>query len=118
MFIDTDRKFFKPYPREDLYIGWSTIADVPVWTGTRAELRAAGITEERLRRADATGTSVLPDQWGASFDWDHDCFVVELWAQRWTVKRSDVAGLCRLVLVDQVGRGDERVLRLLTPDGD
>lgn len=57
----------KADPHVDLYVGWSSVVEAPVFVGTRAEALAyfAGRGSEpvgaRLDRADRTGTSAL---WG------------------------------------------------------
>ncbi|UDL16524.1 hypothetical protein SEA_ZOOMAN_283 [Microbacterium phage Zooman] len=63
------RYFIKPEPDVDLYVWWSTIVDAPIMWGTRAEFMEQYESdremmfdfgrdfEERLDRADATGSS-------------------------------------------------------------
>lgn len=68
---------------QDRYVEWSTIVEAPVHVGTRAEMLrhlkhttdwSRANPEERLRRADATGTSALAPVWG---DWDDDYLIVK-----------------------------------------
>lgn len=54
----------------DLYVAWSHVTGEPRWIGTRAQLLAAGVAEQRLSRADATGSSYFPGEpglrWGSA----------------------------------------------------
>lgn len=82
----------------DLYVEWSSIVEAPTFIGTRAEMlryltprsdpnepglnlgRRHTDPEARLRRADETGTSSLPDPEydGPPFgSWDDKGFIVE-----------------------------------------
>lgn len=58
---------------EDFYVAWSEETEAPVWYGTAAEARKEGYTEERIARADRTGTSSIP----GFYAWDHDCLIAE-----------------------------------------
>jgi len=57
----------KANPHVNLYVGWSSVVEAPVFVGTRAEAvrhfagRGSEPVEQRLERADSTGTSAL---WG------------------------------------------------------
>jgi hypothetical protein len=59
---------------EDFYVGWSHIAEAPVWAGTYAEALADGCPPSRLRRADETGSS-MHDAFGLR--WDHGGLIAE-----------------------------------------
>lgn len=48
----------KPDASEDFYVCWSHVADGPAWCGTREEALAEDCPESRLKRADATGSSM------------------------------------------------------------
>jgi hypothetical protein len=62
----------KPKRDEDFYVYWSTVVDCPVACGTRAEmLTQEDVTEERMQRADANGSS---DRMGW-FWWENDLFL-------------------------------------------
>jgi hypothetical protein len=52
----------------DLYVAWTHQAEEPQWLGSRADALAAGCTEDRLKRADATGSSYFPGEPGWFFD--------------------------------------------------
>ncbi|MFF8406938.1 hypothetical protein ACF06P_35585 [Streptomyces sp. NPDC015684] len=49
----------KVAPDRDLYIGWSTICEMPAGAWTRAEALAYGFPRSRLDRADENGSSDL-----------------------------------------------------------
>lgn len=53
---------------EDFYVAWSEGTEAPVWYGAAAEARKEGYTQERIDRADETGTSSVP----GFYSWDHD----------------------------------------------
>lgn len=55
----------KPERETDLYVWWSTIVDAPVGWGDRADALAHGTAEDRLERADRTGTSANWTNWPA-----------------------------------------------------
>lgn len=87
------RIVFKVTRDEDRYVEWSTIVEAPTFTGTRAEMMAhlspgeliyGHQPEDRLRRADETGTSAAG---GFSFfgAWDDSGLVVE---QRGVLRRE------------------------------
>lgn len=52
----------------DLYVAWSHVTEEPRWIGTKAQLLAGGVPEERLRRADETGSSYYPGEPGLRWD--------------------------------------------------
>lgn len=105
----------KATPDADLYIEWSTIVEAPTFIGTRAEtLEYLGLPspsvsdtpEERLARADETGTSAKGDYaWFGS--WTYDGFVVE---QRGVLPRSRLSAFAVLYADD-----DPAWLDLLEP---
>lgn len=79
---------------EDLYVHWSTIAEGPLWVGTRAQAAKYGYDEDRLARAEATGTSAQ-HEW-AEGGWDDDpCFIAE---QAGLVPRALVGAYAQAVL--------------------
>lgn len=103
----------------DYYIGWSSIVEAPVWGGTRkGVLTRPGVTEERLLRADETGTS---SQWVTAAgmrdfspeegSWEDDGTI---YMQRGLVSRANMFVLTRRVLED----ADADVTDLLTPFED
>jgi hypothetical protein len=62
----TRYELIKPVKGDDLYVLWVGSADGPAWVGTRAEAVAYGVTESKVRRADAAGTSARD----GGHDWD------------------------------------------------
>lgn len=54
----------KVAPDADLYVAWTCQAEEPQWLGTRAEALAAGCPEDRLARADKSGSSYFPGEPG------------------------------------------------------
>lgn len=108
----------------DLYVEWSGIVESLTFIGSRSEMLAYlhrdapdGYTpgsgnspENRLRRADQTGTSALypadPPYYGA---WDDTGFIVE---QRGCLPRGDLGRFVDLVLADDMTAA-YRVLRAL-----
>jgi hypothetical protein len=88
----------------DLYVGWSTNVDAPVWWGTRADILAYMCSQEarddpgedhtdpvpRLARADEHGTSAVG---GYAFfgRWDDEYLVYE---QRGLLPRGRLAEVC------------------------
>jgi hypothetical protein len=106
----------KASPGEDVYLEWSTVVEAPTFIGTRAEileyLRWSSVKsvtdspEERLARADETGSSSAGDYaWFAS--WDDDGFVVE---RRGILPRSKLRDFALLYAAE-----DRRWLDLLEP---
>ena len=94
------RIVIKPERDRDLYVGWSTIVEAPVWHGPRAEVLGylaqeairypTDDPETRLARADATGTSAHDGDGG----WDDPGFIYE---QRGWLPRRHLAEMCRLL---------------------
>jgi hypothetical protein len=111
------RIVIKPERDLDLYVGWSTIVEAPVWHGPRDEvlgyLAAEAIrypsdpAEDRLARADRTGTSAYDGDGG----WDDEGFIYE---QRGWLPRRHLAEMCRLL---EAGN-DAGVWDLLEPFDD
>src|SRR5574338_79451 len=62
----------KAAPDEDLYCEWSTIVDAPTWLGDREGLIESGFAQDRIERADQSGTSAF----GGSYGWDDDRFLI------------------------------------------
>ena len=109
----------KPERDTDLYVGWSTIVEAPVWWGPRAEVTQYLIEdaakpygdstspEARLARADANGTSALG---GFAFfgRWDDEDLIYE---QRGLLPRR-----CLIEACEALAREDESaVWDLLEP---
>jgi hypothetical protein len=96
----------KPDRDRDLYVGWSSIVEAPVWWGPRAEVlqyladdhrgRSDDAPEARLARADEAGTSAYDKRDGG---WDDEGFVYE---QRGWLPRTKLIPLC-----EALQRGDE-----------
>lgn len=98
----------KPDRDRDLYVGWSTIVESPVWWGTREQAAVMlaeyavrhpapqNQPEQRLARADRHGTSDLSIREGG---WADPGFVYE---QRGWLPRRHLAALC-----EALGRNDE-----------
>lgn len=79
------RYIVKAAPDIDLYVEWSTVVDNFIWSGTREELVKYGQfsgwrlnIEERIARADATGTSAMWEDWEGSQEgsWEDERFLV------------------------------------------
>lgn len=96
----------KPDRGRDLYVGWSTVVEAPVWWGTR-EQATRWLTEAatrhpdrqnqpdvRLARADRYGTSDMSVRDGG---WDDEGFVYE---QRGWLPRHRLAALCEALARD------------------
>jgi hypothetical protein len=91
----------KPDRDKDLYVGWSSIVDAPVWWGSRAEVLqyladdgrgwSGDAPDIRLARADETGTSAYDKRDGG---WDDEAFVYE---QRGLLPRRRLAEACHLL---------------------
>jgi hypothetical protein len=73
---------------EDLYVAWCHSVEEPRWIGSRAHALAAGCEEDRLRRADRTGSSYMPGALSAPTCWDRDGLIAE---QRGHLARADLA---------------------------
>lgn len=58
---------------EDLYIGWSTMCEMPAGVWTRTEALAYGFPPSRLNRVDDTGTS----SHGSTGSWEDSGFIAE-----------------------------------------
>lgn len=120
------RFVIKPDRDRDLCIGWSTVVDNVIWSGTRAEaLRELAIDipagydpkpgnspEDRLRRADDNGTTALWPPTGGYFGgWDDPDLMVE---QRGMLPRTELA-----TFVEALERDDEAAAyALLQPFDD
>lgn len=63
-------EIIKPDREKDWYVCWSHVCEAPAWAGTRAEALAEDCPESRLRRADETGSSYMPEAPGCRWD-DH-----------------------------------------------
>lgn len=75
---------YKQSPDEDLYIGWSTMAEGPKIVGTRQDMLDYGYSPERIGRADKTGTSSMI----GDGTWDDDSYIAE---QRGILRRKHLA---------------------------
>lgn len=102
------RLILKAAPDEDLYIGWSTIAESPAGSWTRAEALHCGIDPVRLERADRTGTSFIDSTEGA---WDDEVMIAE---QRGLLPRKYLAAYAELWL----GGEKDKAFDLLEPFED
>jgi hypothetical protein len=104
----------KEAPDVDYYIGWSSVVEAPAWGGTRAEAlailqresdpylmpAAPHHPEQRLKRADETGTSAM---WVTAAGLEHpeegsweDSGAIYM--QRGTVTRANMFVLARRIL--------------------
>lgn len=64
----------KPDRDRDFYVSWSTVVDNVTGCGTRSDFIAEpDVTEERMARADANGTSALDP---SAYGWDDETFLV------------------------------------------
>lgn len=88
----------KVAPGEDLYVAWTYQAEEPQWMGSRAEALAAGCPEDRLRRADATGSSYFPGEPGWFFG-DREGNIAE---QRGTLARDRLAAYVTAWMEDRL----------------
>lgn len=75
------RSIVKPEKDKDFYVEWSTVVDAPTFYGTRADIIEHSkesdwrhIAEERLERADATGTSA---RWYKASWEDDEIYILE-----------------------------------------
>lgn len=57
----------------DFYIAWSESTESPEWYGTRVEAGERGYSEERIDRADRTGSSSYP----GFCRWNHATLIAE-----------------------------------------
>jgi hypothetical protein len=76
----------KVAPDTDLYVAWTYQAEEPQWIGSRAEALGTGCPEDRLARADATGSSYFPGEPGLR--WSHGTLTAE---QRGGLSRDKLA---------------------------
>lgn len=104
----------KVSPDRDQYVGWSTVVESIVWIGSRAEAaeilaydippgydpKPGNAPEDRLHRADETGTSALYPS-GGPFDgsWEDGDQIVE---QRGILARSDLPAFVDAFAVDDM----------------
>lgn len=97
----------KVAPDEDLYLEWSTIVEAPTAVADRAEMlkhlttggwrgpTEPSAAEERLARADRTGTSMLDCDFGG---WD--C-AGEIYMQQGFLPRARMGEFARRLLADE-----------------
>lgn len=104
------RFIIKPDRELDLYVDWSTIVDAPCMWGTREEMLAAGVTLERLDRAEATGSSCAGEI-ADLYSWSHQMF---MYLQEGVLSRTRMAELLDRLSVDR----DADVSDLLAPFDD
>lgn len=86
----------KPDRSKDFYVGWSHNVDAPVICGTRAEMIAEDCPESRLRRADETGSSYMPEAPGCR--WDREGLIAE---QRGYLPRRNLAAYTIAIMEDR-----------------
>lgn len=82
------------------YVGWCTIQDGPVWFAHHREqaLRHLKVTDERLDRADETGTS----EHGGLYGWDDESIVCgDPYPERRLLPRKDLLEYLLLVFNGQ-----------------
>jgi hypothetical protein len=73
------RVIIKTSRDEDMYLEWSTVSDAPTFSGTRSELVEAGVEEDRLLRADESGSSAH----SPFFKWSDPILIVQdAWGKR------------------------------------
>lgn len=110
----------KESPTSDFYVCWSSVVEAPTAWGNRVEIAAYVVrdAEERLTRADNTGTSCLwvtlagmRDRYPEEGAWDDDSYIYE---QRGTITRAGVFQLARRL--DENPHADAR--DLITPFED
>lgn len=110
----------KAEPDSDLYMVWSTVVDGPTAVGTRAEIAEylsqfhsdTDDPEERLDRADKTGTSGM---WPGAGQWSQRGFVCY-----WDVtgnEERDARWLPRANLAQWLRTGDDSLLEPIENDG-
>jgi len=81
-------------PHEDTYVTWNMVSEGATGIWTREQLRAQGKSLAALRRADETGSSQKPSQYGQNGSWESKGFVVE---GRWWITREDLVSYVRAV---------------------
>jgi hypothetical protein len=87
----------KPDRDTDFYVVWSNIVEAPLGTGSRADLLGEGFPEDRIHRADVTGTSMMRDlmstYWGVlDGEWEDEGFIAE---QRGVLPRARLAAYAK-----------------------
>lgn len=123
---------YKEAPDVDYYVLWSSVVDAPTFTGNRAEMLAdlknaedkwlrddaPHKAENRLARADETGTSSLwvehegmRDQYPEDGSWEDDHYI---YRQDGSLTRAGLFELCHRTDADE----DADVSDLLTPFED
>lgn len=96
----------KPVRDDDFYVIWSTIVDAPTAFGDRAEVaEMRDVTEDRLQRADANGTSAFDaDIFGYA---DQEFLLHNVDFKGWRndrayfVPRTNLKELCRRIGADE-----------------
>lgn len=109
----------KPHRDLDQYIYWSEITDSPHMRGTRTEVVEyidwinAGPAEERVARADESGTSAKWPNWDRPqiYSWDSEDRSV-IYHQQGTVRIDDLWEFCGRL------EAEESVEDLITPFED
>lgn len=92
---------------EDFYVYWSEITDSPYFWGTRDEVSVYDeINDERIERADKTGTSAFDSRFGG---WNDEGWVYE---QIGWLPRQNLKSLC--LWLDEHGE-DTDVSQFLEP---
>ena len=87
----------KAAPDEDLYCMWSTIVDCPTWYFESREdaLRHPEVSDERIGRAIATGTSSIDGFYGWSEDRFHIREVTPDADHFWFLPRANLSAYIR-----------------------
>jgi hypothetical protein len=99
---------YKEAPDVDYYVMWSSVVEAPVMTGNRAVMLAYledhDESEQRLERADATGTSSLwvensgmRDRYPEEGSWDDDTYIYK---QQGILTRALLFELCHRTDLD------------------
>lgn len=70
------RYILKCDPDIDYYVDWSTVVDNICYSGNRQFFLSRGEPEDRLERADKTGTSCIPDEFGSCCPWEDEYLIV------------------------------------------
>jgi hypothetical protein len=94
----------------DLYVAWTYQAEEPQWIGARAEALAAGCPEDRLRRADVSGSSYFPGEPG----WFWNVREGTIAEQRGTLRREKLAAYVYAYMDDKL----TEAYSMLEPFGD